>query len=206
MGTLEFALLTFTSIVAITEPTSAIPEFLAFTQDLDSKERRKLALKVTVISFIVLAFFALTGHFLFVVFNITHGAFTIAGGVLLINVAFGMFRPKKHEHAAEETREGVAVVPLVFPLTAGPGAITAVILITAQASNLLETSLVYAAIGVAMLIVYAGLVYSSKLAGALSSKALQVLPSFISIFILAIGVQFIVNGVYDVASPLMPLN
>src|SRR3990170_1678506 len=206
MGTLEFALLTFTSIVAITEPTSAIPEFLAFTQDLDSKERRKLALKVTVISFIVLAFFALTGHFLFVVFNITHGAFTIAGGVLLINVAFGMFRPKKHEHAAEETREGVAVVPLVFPLTAGPGAITAVILITAQASSLLETSLVYAAIGVAMLIVYAGLVYSSKLAGALSSKALQVLPSFISIFILAIGVQFIVNGVYDVASPLMPLN
>ena len=206
MGTLEFALLTFTSIVAITEPTSAIPEFLAFTQDLDSKERRKLALKVTVISFIVLAFFALTGHFLFVVFNITHGAFTIAGGVLLINVAFGMFRPKKHEHAAEETREGVAVVPLVFPLTAGPGAITAVILIAAQASNLLETSLVYAAIGVAMLIVYAGLVYSSKLAGALSSKALQVLPSFISIFILAIGVQFIVNGVYDVASPLMPLN
>src|SRR3990170_3210244 len=104
MESLEFALLAFTSIVVITEPTSAIPEFLALAQDLDSKERRKLALKVTVISFIVLAFFALTGHLLFVVFNITHGAFTIAGGILSLNVAFGMFRPKKHEHAAEETR------------------------------------------------------------------------------------------------------
>jgi|SRR3990170_6789238 len=205
MAILEFALLVFTSIVVITVPSSTIPEFLALTKDLDARERRRAARKIAAVSFIVLAFFALTGHLLFVVFNITHGAFTIAGGILLLNVAFGMFRPKREEHSSHEHEE-IAVIPLAFPLTAGPGAITTVILLTAQASNLLETSLVYAAIGVAMLIVYVGLVYSSKLAGALSSKALQVLPSFISIFILAIGVQFIVNGVYDVASPLMPLN
>ena len=125
MESLEFALLAFTSIVVITEPTSAIPEFLALAQDLDSKERRKLALKVTVISFIVLAFFALTGHLLFVVFNITHGAFTIAGGILLLNVAFGMFRPKKEDHSSHEHEE-ISVIPLAFPLTAGPGAITTV--------------------------------------------------------------------------------
>jgi len=202
MAILEFALLAFASIVAITEPTSTIPEFLALTRDLEAKERRRLALKVVMISFIVLAFFALTGHLLFVVFNITHGAFTIAGGILLMYVAFGMFRPRK-EHSQEE-HEG-AVIPLAFPLTAGPGAITAVILITAQASNLFETFLVYAAISTAMLIVYVGLVYSSKLAGTLSNKALQVLPSFISIFILAIGVQFIINGIIDVSS-LLPVG
>src|SRR4030067_2093904 len=198
MAILEFALLSFTSIVVITEPSSTIPEFLALTKDLDASERRRAARKIAVASFIVLAFFALTGHLLFVVFNITHGAFTIAGGILLIYVALGMFRPRKEHSQAEY--EG-AVIPLAFPLTAGPGAITAVILITAQASNLLETLLVYAAIGAAMLLVYVGLVYSSKLAGALSNKVLQILPSFISIFILAIGVQFIINGVYDVASP-----
>ena len=200
MAILEFALLAFTSIVVITEPSSTIPEFLALTKDLDASERRRTARKIAAVSFIVLTFFALTGHLLFVVFNITHGAFSIAGGILLINVAFGMFRSKKHEKTTEE-RERAAVIPLAFPLTAGPGAITAVILIAAQASNLLETSLVYAAIGAAMLLVYVGLVYSSKLAGALSNKVLQILPSFISIFILAIGVQFIINGVYDVVSP-----
>jgi len=202
MAILEFALLVFTSIVVITVPSSTIPEFLALTKDLDASERRRAARKIAAVSFIVLAFFALTGHLLFVVFNITHGAFTIAGGILLINVALGMFRPKKEEHSSEE-REKTAVIPLAFPLTAVPGAITAVILIAAQASNLLETSLVYAAIGAAMLVVYAGLVYSSKLAGGLSNKAFQVLPALISIFILAIGVQFIINGVYDVASSLM---
>ena len=202
MAILEFALLAFTSIVVITEPSSTIPEFLALTKDLDAGERRRAARKIAAVSFIVLAFFALTGHLLFVVFNITHGAFTIAGGILLINVAFGMFRPKRDEHSSHGHEE-IAVIPLAFPLTAGPGAITTVILLTAQASNLLETSLVYAAIGAAMLVVYVGLVYSSKLAGTLSKKVLQILPSFISIFILAIGVQFIINGVYDVASPLM---
>src|SRR4030066_897867 len=178
MAILEFALLAFASIISITEPTSTIPEFLALTKDLKTKERRRLALKVVVISFIVLAFFALTGHLLFVVYNITHGAFTIAGGILLMYVAFGMFRPRK-EHSQEEL-EGAAVIPLAFPLTARLGAITAVTLITAQASNLLETLLVYAAISAAMLIVYVGLVYSSKLAGTLSKKVLQILPSFIS--------------------------
>lgn len=198
MAILEFALLAFVSIIVITEPSTTIPEFLALTKDLEAKERRRLALKVAVISFGVLAFFALTGHLLFVVFNITHGAFTIAGGILLIYVAFGMFRPRKERSTDEH--EGVAVIPLAFPLTAGPGAITAVILITAQASNLLETLSVYAAISAAMLIVYGGLVYSSKLAGTLSNKTLQILPSFISIFILAIGVQFIINGIINVAS------
>ena len=203
MAILEFALLAFASIIVITEPTTTIPEFLALTKDLEAKERRRLALKVVVISFIVLAFFALTGHLLFVVFNITHGAFTIAGGILLIYVAFGMFRPQKAENASEEHQN--AVIPLAFPLTAGPGAITTVILLTSQASNLFETSLVFMAIGAAMLIVYLGLVYSSKLVRGLSDKALQVLPSLISIFILAIGVQFIINGVIDVSS-LLPVG
>src|SRR4030066_1080856 len=102
MAILEFALLAFTSIVVITEPSSTIPEFLALTKDLDASERRRTARKIAAVSFIVLTFFALTGHLLFVVFNITHGAFSIAGGILLINVAFGMFRSKKHEKTTEE--------------------------------------------------------------------------------------------------------
>src|SRR3989304_541694 len=202
MAILEFALFAFSSIVVITEPSSTIPEFLALTKDLDASEHRRVARKIAVISFIVLAFFALTGHLLFVVFNITHGAFTIAGGILLLNVAFGMFRPEREEHSSHEHEE-IAVIPLAFPLTAGPGAITTVILLTAQASNLLETSLVYAAISAAMLLVYVGLVYSSKLVRGLSNKAFRVLPSFISIFILAIGVQFIINGIIDVATPFL---
>lgn len=122
MAILEFALLAFTSIIVITEPSTTIPSFLALTMELGVKERRRLALKIAAISLILLAFFALTGHLLFVVFNITHGAFTIAGGILLIYVAFGMLRPKKAENASEEHQN--AVIPLAFPLTAGPGAIT----------------------------------------------------------------------------------
>ena len=61
----------------------------------------------------------------------------------------------------------------------------------------------YAAISAAMLLVYVGLVYSSKLVRGLSNKAFKVLPSFISIFILAIGVQFIINGIINVATPFL---
>src|SRR4030067_769651 len=46
MAILEFALLAFTSIVVITEPSSTIPEFLALTKDLDASERHRAARKI----------------------------------------------------------------------------------------------------------------------------------------------------------------
>ena len=145
MEPVEFALVTITSIIAVTNPTSTVAIYIALTRDMNLEESRKVIAKSMKISFIVLAFFAFTGQLLFLIFNITVAAFKIAGGILLVTSAFSMLNPKKKEFSREEL-ENISIVPLAFPLTAGPGTIMAVVLLVSEASSLLEASLVFVGI------------------------------------------------------------
>lgn len=199
MGTLEYALIAVTSIIAVIEPFSTIAVYITLTKDMEPKKRHKIAAKSMKISFIALTFFVLTGHLLFLVFNITDYAFKIAGGILLIAVALRMLYPRKEEYSSDE-REDIAIVPLAFPLTAGPGAITTVMLLVSEANNVLEVSFVFTGIILGILISYAGMIYSAKLLRLLGDEGLRVVTAIMSIIILAIAIQFIINGVAEAAS------
>jgi len=139
-------------------------------------------------------FFALTGQLLFSIFNITIAAFQIAGGILLISVALHMLNPKKGEYS-QEARENIAIVPLAFPLTAGPGTITTVILLTSQAETLLHTLLVFVGIAVGIFVLYLGMRYSAKISLLISDEGLRAVNQLMAIIVLSIAVQFVINGV-----------
>jgi len=195
----EFAIIAITSIVAIMEPFSTIAVYITLTRNMELRKQRKIAAKSMKISFIALIFFALTGHLLFLVFNITDYAFKIAGGILLIAVSLRMLYPGKEEYSVDE-REDIAIVPLAFPLTAGPGTITTVMLLVSEANNLLEASFVFVGITIGILISYVGMVYSSKLFRLLGDEGLRVVTALMSILILAIAIQFIINGATEAMS------
>jgi len=195
----EFALISVTSIIAIMEPFSTIAVYITLTKDMEPRKQRKIAAKSMKISFIALLFFALTGHLLFMVFNITDYAFKIAGGILLIAVALRMLNPRKEDYSSGEP-EDIAIVPLAFPLTAGPGTITTVILFVAEANSLLESSFVFVGIILGILISYAGMIYSSRLFRLLGEDGLRVVTALMSIIILAMAIQFIINGTAEAIS------
>lgn len=193
MGLVEFALIAISSIVAVMEPFSTIAVYAALTKDMDSEKKKITIAKSVRISFLVLVFFALTGQLLFNVFNITIAAFQIAGGILLISVALKMLNPEKNG-SSSTSREDIAIVPLAFPLTAGPGTITAVILLVSKAQNILESFFVFVAIFVGVLVSYLGMRYSSRLFMLLGDEGLRVVTAIMSIIVLAIAVQFIIDG------------
>ena len=196
---MEFAIIAITSIVAIMEPFSTIAVYITLTRNMELRKQRKIAAKSMKISFIALIFFALTGHLLFLVFNITDYAFKIAGGILLIAVSLRMLYPGKEEYSVDE-REDIAIVPLAFPLTAGPGTITTVMLLVSEANNFLEASFVFVGIIIGILISYVGMIYSSKLFRLLGEEGLRVVTALMSILILAIAIQFIINGAAEAVS------
>jgi multiple antibiotic resistance protein len=198
LGTIEFALLALSSIIAVMEPFSTIAIYTTLTKDLGPERQHKIAAKAMKTSFVVLAFFALTGHLLFLVFNITVYAFEIAGGILLVAVALKMLNPGKGEYSSDE-REDVSIIPLSFPLTAGPGTITTVMLLFSEAENLLEASFVFVGIFLGILISYVGMVYSHRLFKLLGDDGLRVVTALMAIIVLAIAVQFVINGIVDVA-------
>jgi multiple antibiotic resistance protein len=196
---LSFALLAITSVVAVVEPGSNIVIYLSLTEGMDKRQKRRIIDKAMRISFIVLAFFAVAGQLVFSFFNVTIFAFEIAGGVLLVDVALRMLHPRKNEYTAEEL-EDVAVVPLAFPLTAGPGSITTVMLLMSQASGPIEWPFVLIAIFISVLLSYVGMVYADRLVGRLGKEGLRVVTRIMAIVVLAIAVQFIINGVTGVTN------
>ena len=201
MGPVEFALIAITSIIAVTNPTSTVAVYIALTRDMDLEERRNVISKSMKISILVLAFFAFTGQLLFLILNVTFAAFKIAGGILLVTSAFSMLNPKRKEFSKEEL-ENIAIIPLAFPLTAGPGTIMAVILLVSEASSMLETSLVFVGILAGVAVSYMGMMYAPKIFKFLGEDGLHVITKLMSIIVLAIAVQFIINGVAETMSML----
>jgi multiple antibiotic resistance protein len=199
LGVLSFALLAVTSVIAVVEPGSNIAIYLSLTEGLNVDEKRRIARKAMQIAFVVLVFFAIGGQLVFSFFNITISAFEIAGGVLLVDVALRMLHPRKDEYTPEEL-EDVAVVPLAFPLTAGPGSITTVMLLMSQANGLVEWPFVFVAIFVSVLLSYVGMIYADRLVNRLGTEGLHVVTKIMAIVVLAIAVQFIINGVTDVVN------
>lgn len=200
--TIKFALLAVTSLVAVMEPASTVAVYVTLTKDIDLEKQRRIISSSMRISFIVLAFFALTGHLLFSIFNITISAFKVAGGILLVNVALRMLSLRKDEYSSEG-REDIAIIPLTFPLTAGPGTITTVILLVSEANSFLETSFVFVGIFAGILISYVGMRYSSKMFRILGDEGLRVITALMSIIVLAMAVQFVINGVAEAVSQIL---
>ena len=178
------------------EPFSTVAVFMALAKDMDTATKKRAIGKSMKISLLVLVFFEITGHLMFEVFDITVAAFQIAGGILLITVALGMLNTKKSEFFSGEG--DISIVPLAFPLTAGPGAITTVVLMTSQASGIIESLFVFIAVIIAVLISYIALRYSSLLFNRLKDDGLRVVTALMAIVVLAIAVQFIINGILQV--------
>lgn len=204
LGILSFALLAITSVVAVVEPGSNVAIYLSLTEGMSKEEKQRIVRKAMRIAFVVLAFFAIAGQLVFSFFNITISAFEIAGGLLLVDVALRMLHPRKDEYTSEEL-EDVAIVPLAFPLTAGPGSITTVMLLMSQASGLIEWLFVFVAIFVSVLLSYIGMTYADRLVNRLGTEGLRVVTRIMAIVVLAIAVQFMINGVMDVANRIMHL-
>ena len=191
---LSFSLVAIASIVAVMNPASTVAVYTALTKGMAECECRQIINSSMKIAFIVLAFFALTGQLIFTIFNITVPAFQIAGGILLVSVATGMLGTKGETYSAENL-ENIAVVPLAFPLSCGPGTITTVILLASGPEGLYGLLAVFLGIIVALVLSYVGMIYGPWIFSLIGEGGLRVVPKLMAIIVLAIAIQFIINGI-----------
>src|SRR5689334_14481177 len=136
---IQFALVSFTSILFIVDPIAVIPTYLVITQGETSAQRAGTARRACVAATIILIVFALGGSLIFGLFGITLEAFRIAGGLILWVVAMDMLHGERRtqesgpEIVEGSQKEDVAITPLAMPMLAGPGAISTIIVLYGQA-------------------------------------------------------------------------
>ena len=129
---LNHAINAFTTLFVVIDPVGNAPIFLALTVGATMAERRRIAVRGVLVASIILAVFALAGQAVLDFVGISMPAFRIAGGILLFLTALDMLfetRTERREKRAEEEVQDPSVFPLALPLIAGPGTITALILL-----------------------------------------------------------------------------
>src|SRR2546423_5925333 len=87
---LQFALVTFTSVLFIVDPIAVVPTYLVITQGQTAAQRRATAWRACVAATVLLVTFAAVGRGIFDLFGITLPAFRIAGGVVFLLVGVGL--------------------------------------------------------------------------------------------------------------------
>jgi multiple antibiotic resistance protein len=200
---LQFALITFTSILFIVDPIAVIPTYLVITRGETPEQRARTARRACIAAAVLLSAFGFAGRVIFDLVGITLAAFRIAGGGILWLIAMDMLRSQRttQETPAEivegQEKEDVAITPLAVPMLAGPGAITTVMVLAGQAHSPARAAAVYGAIVLAAFVCWVVLRVSDRLIVRLGRTGIQIMTRMMGLLLAALAVQFVITGVRD---------
>lgn len=196
------------TLLVTIDPLGVAPLFAALTSGHAAEERRRIALRAVTIAAGVLLGFALCGELLLRALGIELASFRIAGGVLLFLLSFDMLMVRhsglrtttETEERESGERADISVFPLAIPLTAGPGAMTSVVLLMGQAGGELSRSaLVLGELALVLLLTLGCFLSAGKLMKALGITGVNVVTRVSGLLLAALAVQFVVDGVGAVA-------
>ncbi|MGH7503593.1 MAG: MarC family protein [Longimicrobiales bacterium] len=205
-GFLGFAVLAFTSLLAIVNPLGAVPIYVAMTATYANRQRAAALRRAIVTGFLVLVAFALFGPWILRFFGITTQAFQIAGGIIFFGVGWDMLNARRtrsktteEEETQSAAKEDVGIIPLGLPTLVGPGAITTVIALNGQADSAVEVASIYAAIVAVLLVSWALLAAAPAVTRRIGQTGMNVMTRLMGLIVMVVGAQFVINGVTVVA-------
>ncbi|HEY4114250.1 MAG TPA: MarC family protein [Rhizomicrobium sp.] len=199
---LHLFLSAFATLFVAVGPVEVAAMFLALTPGTPKAYRRKLAIIAAGVAAGVLVAFALGGLWLLGLLGVGLPAFRTAGGVLLLMMSAELLL-RQHsnlssintsEAAEAQTRDDIAIFPLAIPLTAGPGSMTAIVLLMGRAHTALGQGLVLTALALVIGMTFLAMLLSDRLMAVLGITGANVVARVSGILLAALAMQFIFDG------------
>ncbi|MFP4302457.1 MAG: MarC family protein [Spirochaetaceae bacterium] len=184
------------TLFLVLDPIGNIPIFLSVLGDLDSKRRRRIIVRETVIALLILAVFLFFGKYILRGMNISPPAVSIGGGIVLFLIALRMIFPaSKREYPSKEegTVEEPLIVPLAVPLLAGPSAMATLILFANQEPSRLWTW--FLALVLAWLAASLVLLGADFLRKRLGRRALAALERLMGMILITMATEMLLTGI-----------
>ncbi|CAH0533864.1 hypothetical protein VST7929_01740 [Vibrio stylophorae] len=191
----------FVGLVALVNPVGIMPVFVSLTNNMSPQDRARTAYVANLAVAIILIVSMLAGQMLLDMFSISLDSFRVAGGLLLLSVAFSMMGGKlgddkqnKQEQSESISREQVGVVPIAMPLMAGPAAISSTIVYAGRYPEPL--SLLGFSITVVIFAVGCWLLFRSAplIVRMLGQTGINVITRIMGLILAALGIEFIATG------------
>lgn len=192
------------TLLVIVDPIFLSAMFLGLTNDLNKEQRREVALRGSVIAFCILLGAGLGGAKLLSLLGISLSAFRIAGGLLLLSAAAEMVFDRRSQRQQDTVTKAISIdhvkniaaFPLAIPLMAGPGAITAMILLAGRAEgDWSKLTALYVVTAVVMLSCFLCFLAADRISKTMGVTGRAVISRLLGIILAALAVQFIIDGI-----------
>ena len=200
----DFITSAIATLLVVADPVLMSALFLGITHGMTKEHRREVALRGSIIAFCILLAAGLGGAKLLDLLGISLSAFRIAGGLLLLSSAAEMVFDRRSERLKTTAEQAItidhvrniATFPLAIPLMAGPGAITAMILLAGRAEG--RVTWLISLYGVAALVMaacFVSFLMAERISRLMGVTGRAVLSRLLGIILAALAVQFMIDGV-----------
>ena len=206
----QFFILCLTTLFTLINPIGIAPLLMVMTERFSKDERVKIAKKGSATALITLLLFAILGSLIFSFFGITLEAFQIMGGILffrnglrMLDAKVGRSRTTPAEQEESQESDDIAISPIGIPLIAGPGAITATMLLSSQTPQIYSYLTLGLSIMIVLTFVYVILRNGDVLMKVLGTSIMRIIQRLMGLILLVIAIQFVINGTISVIKPLL---
>lgn len=204
---LSFLMINLFSLVSVINPVGTVPLFLGLTSEHTRKEVTGIALRAALLSVIMLSTSFIIGKYILQFFGISLIALKLTGGIIISMSGFALLSGQfsKHKGMSKRvkddafTKEDPSLTPLAMPMLAGPGSISFLISLNKECQTISCYVSIFLAILISGLIIFVILNYSRFIHKALGASGMNSLSRIIGFIIIALGIQYLLDGVKSFA-------
>lgn len=182
--------LTFVPLFIVVDAPGTLPFIITLTEGSSSHERYRIVHLAAITATVVGLVFLFFGEFILNVLDISVGAFSVAGGVILLVLSLKYMTTGRMVHMIKE--EMIAVVPIGTPLIVGPATITTLLILSQQYQS--QLYIVLLSFLANILITWLIFLLSGQITRFLSLGGLRAISKIFSLLLAAIAVSMIING------------
>lgn len=191
----------FLTFIMLLDPLGNIGPFLSVAGGFERKTQLRILKQAIIVAGIVLFVFAIGGYFILSFFGIEPGSFYVAGGIIFFTIALDMINSKPRSRNTPDSSSDpnepsmIAIFPLAFPLIAGPGLITTILLYTAE-GHVNPVTFIMVALGIiiGLSIEYIVLRSATHLMKILGTTGTFVLEKIVGLILAGLSIQFVYEG------------
>jgi len=205
VDSLEYLFLCLSTLIPLVNPLGIAPLFLVLTERFEPSERISIAKKGTFTASIILIIFGLVGTYIFNFYALTVDALRIMGGIIFfrnglrmleVKLSRGRSTPKETEENLES--DDIAVSPIGIPIIAGPGSITAAMILSGEVNNFTDYGILIFTIIFTMTLTFYIFRGADRLSKKLGTTGFRIIQRIMGILLMVIAVQFVINGITPV--------
>ncbi|HVZ27286.1 MAG TPA: MarC family protein [Rhizomicrobium sp.] len=193
----------FVTLLVTIGPVETAAVFASLTGGIHREHRSSLAARASLVAGGLLLVFAVAGNLFLALLHVSLPAFQIAGGILLFLQALtltfsksGLSSISDGEHREAERPGDIAVFPLAFPIIAGPGSLSAIVLLMGRVEAWSSRALTIVMLAICLVITFVAMIGADRLMECLGRTGSDVVGRISGVLLAALAVQFVLDGLH----------